>query len=343
MIKYRLLFVIILLFIICNNCNKNDAEKIQKQRSNVINLSNNIVDIEIEELFGKSMLYILDDLLIINEISPKGEKGIHLYDKNTFRYITSTGFIGRGPGEIIVPGRIGLDKRNRILWAPDHGSRVLYKFPIDSILMNPMFKPTVKKDFKEELFIDRFGFLNDSIMLGKGVKITSASTFEMAMAKQNININVIEQFGYEHPEMTGQKSNSFFSMSVENNFYVNCYSRSDLITICDLNGNLKYNIYGPEWVNNDDKKAYFADVDICSKFIIASYIGINRLNVQGNISRGNSPTKFMIFDFEGNYISTIETGNEFTKFCIDEENKRIIMNFIDKEEALGYIDLAFLF
>ncbi len=36
---------------------------------------------------------------------------------------------------------------------------------------------------------------------------------------------------------------------------------------------------------------------------------------------------------------TCSTGYEFERFCIDEENKRIIAYFIDREEPLGYFDI----
>lgn len=108
---------------------------------------------------------------------------------------------------------------------------------------------------------------------------------------------MIEKFGYENPKAAGKNSNSLFAMSVENDFYVNCYDRIDLVTICDLEGNLRYNIYGPGWF--DDKQgrnSYFFGVDLYRNNIIASYIGEKRLVVKGNISKGNSPSKFIIFD-----------------------------------------------
>ena len=150
------------------------------------------------------MLYILDNILIVNESSPKGEKGIHLFNKNTFKYITSTGIMGKGPGEISAPGRLAIDRKNRIIWAPDHGKQIMYKFPLDSVLNNPMFKPTIKKELDYKLFLERFGFLNDSIAIGKAIHVTSNSSFEMAMAKLNINTNVTEKYGYENPEAIGK-------------------------------------------------------------------------------------------------------------------------------------------
>lgn len=324
----------------CKNNNRTNTEIVQKQRDNIVNVSDKIIGINPEILFGNSTFYIMDDILIINEISPKGEKGIHLFDKNTFKYLTSTGIIGKGPGEITMPGRLGIDRKNRIFWAPDHGKRIMYKFPLDSVLKNEMFKPTINKELHNDLFISRFGFLNDSIIIGKAVKLTSNSSFEMAMAKMNMNTNRIEKFGYENPKAVGKKSNSLFALSVNNNFYVNCYDRVDLMSICDLKGNLLYNVYGPGWFDNEqDKKSYFFDVDLFGKNIIASYIGDSRLVVKGNISKGNSPSKFIVFDMQGNYLKTIDTGFEFSRFCVDEENKRIIAYFNDREEPLGYFDI----
>ena len=340
---FSIFFLLPLLIIGCNNNKKPKTEKTQRNRNNVISVADKIIDVKPEILFGDSEFYIIDNLLIVNEISPKGEKGIHLFDKNTFNYVTSTGILGKGPGEISKLGGLGVDEKNRYFWAPDRGKRIMYKFPLDSVLKNVMFKPTINIELPNDLFVVRFGFLNDSIIIGKAVKWTSNSSFEMAMAILNIKTNITEKFGYENPEALGAKTNSFFALSVENNFYVNSYSRCDLLTICDLKGNLKYNIYGPGWFDsNQNNNSYFFGVDLFDKNIIASYIGDSRLVTKGNISKGNSPSKFIVFDMDGNYLKTIETGFEFTRFCVDEENKRIIAYFTDREEPLGYFDISFL-
>ena len=41
----------------------------------------------------------------------------------------------------------------------------------------------------------------------------------------------------------------------------------------------------------------------------------------------NLPTQFLIFDLEGNYQQTIETGYQISDFCYDKDNDRIVMNF----------------
>ena len=331
-----------MLFIIaCKSNNKEKIEKFQKHRDNIINVEGKIINIKTEILFGNCFLYIIDDILIVAEGPSRVDKGIHLFDKNTFKYITSTAIMGKGPGEVTSPGRIGVDRKNRVLWVQDHGKLVMWKFPLDSILNNEMYKPTKKIDLHNDLFLERFGLLNDSIALGKAVHVLSKSSFDMAMAKLNLNTNVTEVYGYEHPEAVGKRSNSQFKLSVENNFYVNCYGYCDLMTICDLDGKLKYNIYGPGWLNNkDNKNHYFSGVDLFNNNIIATYngdVGMGLDEYKRLIS--NFPTKFLVFDMDGNYKETIETGHEIYYFCVDEENKRVIVYFDGRENPLGYFNL----
>ena len=38
-----------------------------------------------------------------------------------------------------------------------------------------------------------------------------------------------------------------FAASKEYGIYVKCYKYNDLMTICNLDGSLKYNVYGPHW------------------------------------------------------------------------------------------------
>lgn len=332
---------IILLVLILTGCKTSGTEKHQKHRDKIIDVSQQIIDIKPEIIIGGSVLYIIDDALIVLEHSPKGEKAIHLFDKNTFKYLTSTGILGRGPGEIASPGTIGIDNKNRIFWVADFGNKVMWKFPLDSVLTNKMFKPSVKLVLNYESFIEHYGFINDSIVIGKAVQIKKDFSFTKTMSKLNLKTNTIETYGYEHPDAKGKGSNSLFALSLENKFYVNCYFLLDLITICDLNGNLKYNIYGPDGLNNKDyKKSYFFGVDIIDKYIIASYINDIGLVEGINGTRGNSPSKFLILDSEGNYMATIETGYKFTSFCIDSENKRVIVYFEGRAEALGYFNLT---
>lgn len=332
---------ILLIILLTASCGNDKSEIFYRNRDNIFSVKDKIIDIKPEIVFGNSLLYILDNYLIVQEMEPEKEKSIHLFDKNTFSYITSTGYTGRGPGEIPSMGRLGIDRKNRILWVQDHGNKAMWKFPLDSILKNEKFKPTFRLALNYDSFIERFGFINDSIVIGKAVQIQNGN-WVMSMAKLNIYNNIIEKYGYEHPEAIGKKSNSLFALSVENNYYVNCYYECDLVTICDLAGNLRYNIFGPERLENTDfKKSYYFAVDVVGKYIFAAYIGDVGLIYDGTEPRGNSPSRFLVYDMVGTYIKTIDTGYKFSAFCPDEENNRMILYFNDRPEALGYFNINF--
>ncbi len=327
--------------IACKSNTEKKTEKYKGKRNNIVNVEDKIVDIKTDVFFGDSYLNIIDDILIVTEKTTSGAKGIHLFNKNTFKYITSTAIIGKGPGEVARSGRMGIDDKNRIFWLPDHGKKLMWKFSLDSVLNNPMYKPTESINLYDDLFLVRFDLLNDSIALGKAVHMINHNNFEMNMAKLNLNTNTTGLFGFEHIETVKKKSNAYFKLSIENNIYVNCYIFSDLMTICDIDGTLKYNVYGPDWLKNmDNKNSYFGGVGFIDKHIIAAYNGSADI-IYDKFKRGvgNSPSKFLVFDLKGNYEETIETGYSFNNFCVDEENQRLIVYFEGRENPLGYINL----
>ncbi|MFA8434098.1 MAG: hypothetical protein ACEPOZ_06235 [Marinifilaceae bacterium] len=305
-------------------------------------MEHQIIDISTEMFFGYSRLYLVGDYLIVEtetEVEPSIYKGIHLFDKYTFQYITSSAIIGRGPGEVVRLGKIGVN--NKDLWICDYGKKVRWKFPLDSVLKDDRYKPVVNLQMHSELYMIKQGFLNDSIAIGKAIHSIVSSSPVTAMAKLNINTNVTERYGYEHPDITGRMTNSVFKLSPDNELYINCYMYCDLMTICNLDGTLKYNIYGPNWKKyRPGEMAYFYGVDTYKNFIIVSYVGDKRIVLnEYQRQEGNFPTKFQIFNTKGDYIKTLETGYKFSSFCVDEENERLIIYFDDRKNPLAYIPL----
>jgi hypothetical protein len=312
----------------------------QSRRNNKINVSQKIANIDTNLIVGNSTLHIWKNYLIVNEIRPSSPKAIHFFNKTTFQYITSTGIRGKGPGEITRFGRISIDDENDLLWAADHGKKVMWKFNLDSIFKCQDYKPHEKIKLHQDMFIERYDFLNGATAIGKAVRPINNNTFDMPMVKLNLKDNITYKFGYENPYAQGKKSNSGFALSKKMNIYVNAYCYCDLLTICNLEGELSVNIYGPDWKKNkDNKKAYFSEVSFCKKYIIASYIGEKAFIFDKyKRPRGNLPSKFIIFKKNGDYIKTIETGHKFTHFCVDEENSRVICYFED-EPPLRYFNL----
>lgn len=333
------IFCIVFFILGIISCNNHKNEKYLGDCNNIIYTKDSIRNINTNIIFGRSDLYVIDSFLVVSERTPSGEKGVHLFNKNNFHYVTSTVILGKGPNEVTEHGTISFNKKDRSLWISDYGKMVMWKFPLDSILNNKNYKPTEKKDLSIT-FMERYSFFNDSIAIGKAVTLFN-NTFEMKMAKLNLFTNEIEGYGYEHPRATDEKSNSEFKLSLKDSIYINCYAFCDLMTICDLDGQLICNVYGHDWGTKREKmKTYYYDVDIINGNIVASYVDGKRIIVdQNQRERGNIPTKFMLFDLKGNYKKTIETGYRFISFCVDEDNNRIIAYYDGRENPLGYFNL----
>ena len=184
----------------------------------------------------------------------------------------------------------------------------------------------------KNLFPDRYRYINDSLSIGLIIKPVGNSDFAQSVAQWNMNTGEITPMKYEHPDI--EKKRIGFAVSVENGIYVECYSNHDLMTICNLNGDLKYNIYGQDWNNQKTSKIHhYGKIEFCNNKILSSYSGGN------NLSDEYFPTKFLVFDINGEYIQTLETEYRICDYCYDAENNRILMNLDDAEVQFAYLDL----
>lgn len=341
--KLCLVAVFSIILIACENVNKDRMVVFKESPNKTIIVKDQIVEIQTDMLLGFGEFCIIDSFLVFNEYASKESKGIHLFNKNTFDYITSTGYLGRGPGEIIGLGSNGVSPDQSVLWVDDHGNQVRWKFPLDSILGNENFLPQEKIAMNPDFFLREYEFLNDTTVLGIAVIPLSVSSMEMATAKSNFSTGTTEKFGYKHPDIKDRyETYAYFKLSVKHNIYVNCYERIDLMTICDLEGNLVKNIYGEHknTTNVNFLTCYFKGVDIYKDFILVSYLGKRELiKEEGKAPEFFAPTRLLVFDVTGNFVKSIEIGYQFTSFCVDEDNNRVIMYFNDRDNPLGYFCL----
>ncbi|PKQ66526.1 hypothetical protein BZG01_10905 [Labilibaculum manganireducens] len=317
------------------------SKTFQESSDKTVNVKDKITDIKTDLLFQYCSMTISDSILIINELTPSNAKGIHFFNKNSFKYITSTGFMGKGPGEITVLGESRSSYNSKAIWVDDYGKMVSWKFPIDSILSNENFIPTEKLKMNKDSFQVKSVFINDSITIGRSVIPTSYHSMDISTTKLNNYTYKIEEYGYIYPDLKGRESYSSFDLSTKNEIYTTCFSYVDLITICDLKGNLRYNIYGPQWNPKETKGIqFYGVVKTYKNYIIASYIGDKHVVFTDEGGRVDiAPSKLLVFDINGNYVKTIEVGYEFSEFCIDEENNRVIAYFDNRINPLGYFSL----
>ncbi|MDR2921242.1 MAG: 6-bladed beta-propeller [Tannerella sp.] len=325
-----------LLIAFCWGCSSNSTtEKHQNKRNNTTNVRHKIKEIVIEELLinNYSWLQIVDNYLFIEDHKSANEL-IHIFDKDNFEYITSTGLKGQGPGEIARLGYIVEDKINRKFYVTDHGKNKIFSYDLDSVITDPAYLPIEKMKMGEQLHPWDYAFINDTLSIGVIVEPIGSSDFKPVVGKFNMRTGEIKLMNYTiHPDV--KKKRICFGISEEHGMYIECYVPHDLMTICGLDGNLKYNIYGPGWDTQTHGIDYYGDVAFCNDRIVTLYSG------EKSFKDGKSiwATKFIIFDLEGNYLKTLETGYQIVKFCYDKDNHRIIMS-MDDDIQFGYLDLG---
>lgn len=336
---FKLLCIVTLSLIFVSCTQNSNLEKFQGKRENIIYVHDNIKEIDLEEIpIGRiASLNLLDDYLLIVDVLSL-DKLIHIFNKKDFSYLTSTARRGEGPNEITNIGYLGINDANHIFYVSDHGKQKIFSYNLDSVLSNPLYMPEVKMKMNKRSFPSKYQYINDTLSIGIIIEPTGNSGFKQSIAKWNMNTGEIKPMKYEHSAIEKKRIN--FAVSMENGIYVECYSFHDLMTICSLDGNLKYNIYGDCWEKKkSNKNSYYGQVIFCKNRILTLYSGAEHFNKDEKGSVGvNYPTKFLVFDVNGDYIKTLETGYQISNFCYDKDNNRIIMNMDDLIQ-FAYLDL----
>lgn len=318
------------LFVCCSPAS--DIEKFQSKRDNIVNVHDRIIEIEMEEvpISNVSWLYSIGDYLIIPDYKSLDEL-IHLFDKKTFTHCASITYRGQGPNEIANFGFIGVDEVNRRFYVTDLGKYQVLGYSLDSVLTNPDYTPEVVSSLETTQFPVDFHYINDTLSIGLIMVPTGNSGFNLKTAKWNMKTGEISQMRYTHPDI--ERKRVCMAVSEKNGIYVECYMHHDLLSICSLDGELKHNVYFTKnWdTKTSNRIGYFKDVAFCKDKIVASYMKRDYFNE-------GEPTAFLVFDLEGNYLMTIETGYEICDFCYDKENDRIVMR-LNNDIQFAYLDL----
>lgn len=321
-----------LLFVICFlGCNSNDEKgKYQLKRNNVSQVHELVKELPLGELLigAISRPYICGDYLAIVDYRST-DKVVHLLDKTTFTHITSFGKFGPGPSEVTRIGGLAWDENSRNMYITDHGKWRIVSYNLDSVLADSSYLPQVKLNMDKGLFPSNYQYINDTLSFGVFIKPSGPSTFKQISGKWNIKTGEANPLIYDHPDVKVKRI--FLAVSMRNKMYVECNNRYDLMSIFDLSGNLKYNIYGPNWDSAGDGKSHFGGVAIYKDWIIAPYEGEDFKNY-------GWPSKFHVFTLDGDYVKTLDVGYRISRFCCDEINGRLILCF-DNEIQYGYLDL----
>lgn len=326
--KLVLYLLVVLLCVACTS--KGENEKWQNQRTNIVDIKDDVKKIDTEDVLIGAVAspYICGNYLAVIDYSSV-DKLVHIFDKHTFKHILDLGDIGQGPTEISVIGSIAWNEKEHDLYVTDNGQHKILRYNLDSLLNDSLYIPCVKLKIGNAAFPDNYYYINDTLSYGSFIQLTSSSSFSQTSGKWNMITGETKLIDYFHP--ADKKKRIAFAVSSQYNTLVECNRRYDLISLYNLDGELQFNVYGPNWDKDGDRKEHFKDAAICGDKIVASYIG-------EDWNHNNGASVLHVFSITGDYLQTLDVGRRINRFCYDEENKRIIMN-LDSEYQFGYLNI----
>lgn len=325
--------ILLIVCVLLNSCkNESPKEIYLKSRNNIVNVHDNIIEIPMEEtpISSYANIYSMGDYYILNDYK-SAEALIYIFNKTDFKCVANATPLGQGPQEIANIGEIIPNEKAGKFFVFDHGKQKLLSYDLDSLVSNPStYKFQTKAKFEKQLYPDRCCYINDTLVMSAITQVYEDNRYGELAGIWNMKTGEI-QIGYENPKI--EKRRFSYDASEEAGIYVKCYSRYDLVTICNLDGSLRCNIYGPEWDEDITNTCHYnMDVRIGRDKIYALYSG------EDHRTRERYPSKIVIFDCNGNYLKTLNTGYHILHFCYDKEYHRLILYTYD-EMQFGYLEL----
>ena len=145
-------------------CKENPSTELYvKSRTNVVKVKDKVKEVMTEEPFIStySDVYLLNEHLIV-----KDWKGydylIHIFDKNTFEHVKSTGTTGQGPYEIANIGNVFIDENRNNFYVVDQGKLRLLSYNLDSLLTVDNYSFTIKADLTKNNYPSGCYYMTDT-------------------------------------------------------------------------------------------------------------------------------------------------------------------------------------
>ena len=325
--------IYLLLIVFCFACSSQNTEKerIYNSWDKEADVKDAVRELSLEDVMvhDNSSLYVNGNYILIVDHSSMDNQ-IFVIGKNDFHYAGSFAHKGGGPNEITNIGDLAFNESQQLVYITDFGKQKILSCNIDSVLMDSSYTFKEVASLEKSQFPSEYTYINDTLCVGRFIFPIGNNNYRPQVAKWNMLTGEYKLMGYEHPGIESKRMTC--AVSAEKQLYAECYSNHDLLTIGDFDGNLKCNIYGPKWKESARGANYYGKAVFRNNQIIVPYSGGSRKNDT------YEPTKFHVFDIDGNYLKTLNIGYKIIRYCYDKDNDRLIMCFND-EIQFGYLDL----
>jgi len=166
LLKYSL-FIIIWGFI--NSCKEEKSSQTQNMQDlfpEKVKLSGQPISLTNEDLLSTYPMILVDSFLVFQV--NRGEFLIRIYNIKTKKYVKDAIKKGRGPNEFLI-GDINSEGIGKYFSFYAPAQRTLYRYHIDSLLMNDSYSPEKIKDFKQDTArVSKVLMIHDSLFICSG-------------------------------------------------------------------------------------------------------------------------------------------------------------------------------
>jgi hypothetical protein len=289
--------------------------------------------IELNEVFIGCIMYTHDSLLILTSIRGS-ENQILIYDLNTFKFYAATGKIGRGPGEISSVSYAIMDRNNGDILYQDMAKHLILRFEVDSILNSASYYPKISTPIPEEKFLIYFDKYSDNLYSCISDKPGKLISFFNNDGTILDSLDIEDKVVLYEPSKVSLESriymaSYFYAINDIKNRIAIIYTRSDVIAILDMDGNVLKRVNGPG--KTDQIPSYSGQDQIITTTFIKSdsdfIYCLYKNKLPFDEKTGMIPTEaneLNIYNWEGVPMAKLIFDHPVQTFIIDRVNNRVI-------------------
>lgn len=319
--------------LLCSCGQNKDATVVHSgSRDNVTSVTLTSIDDALPMIHSDARFALCGDTLIIDD-HKSTDKQFVAYDLSHCKYLGSFGMYGSGPGEIANFGGLFYDSQRGILYGLN-----LNKWQISGFNLREAVADSTYKAFTKVKFMNRRGgpintpfYVNDTTIFcsvyvpdDTGMKLTShVGKFNLLTGERMLLDSIDEVVG----------NAGLITVSPANDLMIETGVNHDRIRLYSLEGKLKKTIYGPDYSERYDGRAYYFSVPVVAgDKILAVYSGQDyRKNGTGH--------EILVMDLDGNYIKTLDVGARISSIVYHPKTDRVYVSE-DDEPQFGYFNLS---
>ena len=313
-------------------CCSEESEKYITGRENVVNVEDRLKFIDTDLMVGPvAKLSVVGDYLIIADPNSM-DNLINIFSANDYSLLCSRVKRGRGPRELTRMGDIAVAVDGRSFLVPDFGKHAIFRYNVDFLCRDDHYSPTRVCDLPKSQFPSTLTAIDAENFMGTIIEPVGTGHFNQSVGVWNMARGEVRTVYSGHPQLSACRV--CYDLSLERSIVAIAHHHHDLMVITDIEGNLKYNIYGPKWAPSASNREYhYGKVVVCDDMILASYSGGK------NDDEGRAIHQIIVYDLKGNYIHTLDTGISFEDFCFNRKNNNLIF-ILNDERQLAYLEFS---